>query len=61
MGFYSFVFNIILFKFPSSVVPIVFYFLFSILMFCDVTFNAYFNGYLSVSMLGSSKYLERCH
>ena len=38
-------------------IPIVFYFLFSILMFCDVTFNAYFNGYLSVSMLGSSKYL----
>lgn len=44
-------------SFRRILIPVIFYILITALMFADVTFNAYFNGYLSVGMLGSSKYL----
>lgn len=44
-------------SFKRSWIPFIIYFLLSILMFADITFNGYFNGYLSVDSMGSAKYL----
>lgn len=44
-------------SFKKLWVPYGLYVLFSALMFCDVTYNAYFNGYLSLNVIGSAKYL----
>ncbi len=44
-------------SFKNLWIPYGLYAAFTILMFCDVTFNAYFNGYLPVNAAGSAKYL----
>lgn len=38
-------------------IPYILYIALTLLMFSDVTFNAYFNGYISINSLGSAKYL----
>jgi phosphoglycerol transferase MdoB-like AlkP superfamily enzyme len=44
-------------SFPNRYVPFVIYGSISLLMFADITFHTYFNGYLSTAMIQSSKYL----
>jgi len=44
-------------SFRKKWIPFGLYVLLTVLMFCDVTYNAYFNGYLSVNAMGSAKYL----
>ncbi len=44
-------------SFKKQWIPFGLYVLLTMLMFCDVTYNAYFNGYLSVNAMGSAKYL----
>jgi lipoteichoic acid synthase len=44
-------------SFKNLWVPYGLYVLFSVLMFCDVTHNAYFSGYVSLNLVGSVKYL----
>ena len=44
-------------SFKKRWIPFGLYVLLTVLMFGDVTYNAYFNGYLSVNAMGSAKYL----
>jgi lipoteichoic acid synthase len=45
-------------SFRNLWIPFGIYTVLTFFMLCDVTFNAYFNGYFSVTMLGSGKYIK---
>jgi lipoteichoic acid synthase len=53
----AFMLSLMFGSFKNMWIPFGLYVLLTILMFCDVTHNAYFSGYISLKLIGSAKFL----